>query len=178
VLRNRVTVCTAAREPEPFGAFCQRGPDGSPDRKRRATGQATGRRGGPKVASRGVSHRSEPRGARHAAGTRQHLPWGSFPFGEVSTGDRSALVYLANAFRPQGFSPSRRFAPTGAVWLCFTPLPPIGFRPSELFPPNQPWRLSTLVALSPLSQRRPLQVAPRWPLPPSSSSSPIRRRSR
>jgi len=96
----------------------------------------------------------------------------------VSTGDRSALVYLTNAFRPQGFSPSRRFAPTGAVWLCFAPLPPIGFWPSELFPPNQPWRLSTLVALVPLSQRRPPQVALFWPLPPSLSSSPIRRRSR
>jgi hypothetical protein len=88
------------------------------------------------------------------------------------------LVYLANAFRPQGFSPSRRFDPTGAVWLCFAPLPPIGFRPSELFPPNQPRRLSTLVALLPLSQRRPSRVAPFGPLPPPLSSSPIRFRSR
>jgi len=123
-------------------------------------GTETGRRGDPKAASRGVSHRGEPRGARHAAGTRQHLPWGSFPFGEVSTGDRSASVYLADAFRPQGFSPSRRFPPTGAVWLCFTPLPPIGFWPSELFPLNQPWRLSTLVALLPLGQRRPCASRP------------------
>jgi len=58
------------------------------------------------------------------------------------------------------------------------PLPPIGFWPSELFPPNQPWRLSTLVALLPLGQRRRLQVALLLPLPPSLSSSPIRRRSR
>jgi hypothetical protein len=92
----------------------------------------------------------------------------------VSSGDRSAPVCLADAFRPQGFSPSRRFPPTGAVWLCFAPLPPIGFWPSELFPPNQPWRLSALVALLPLGQRRPLRVAPRQPLPPSRSTPPTR----
>jgi hypothetical protein len=42
----------------------------------------------------------------------RHLPWGSVPFGEVSSGDRTAPAYLPNAFRPQGFSPSRRFYPT------------------------------------------------------------------
>lgn len=153
--------------------FLLRVPDGSSDGKPRTKGQATGRRGGPKVASRGVSHRGEPRGARHAAGTRRHLPWGSFPFGEISSGERDALVYLANAFRPQGFSPSRRFAPTGAVWLCFAPLPPIGFWPSELFPLNQPRRLSTPVALVPLSQRQPRQVSPLRPSPLPSSSPPF-----
>jgi hypothetical protein len=28
--------------------------------------------------------------ARHAAGERRHLPWGSAPFGEISTGGRCA----------------------------------------------------------------------------------------
>jgi hypothetical protein len=42
------------RGPEPLGAFCFGLPDGVLDRKRRATGQAIGHRGGPKVASRGV----------------------------------------------------------------------------------------------------------------------------
>jgi hypothetical protein len=55
---------------EALRGFLLRVPDGSSDGKPRTTGKATGRRGDPKVASRGVSHRSEPRGARHAAGTR------------------------------------------------------------------------------------------------------------
>jgi hypothetical protein len=78
-------------------------------------------------------------------------------------------VCLTDAVRPQGFSPSRRFDPTGAVWLCFTPLPPIGFWPSELFPPNQPRRLSTPVALMSSGQRRrasrPARHSPRLRLP-------------
>jgi len=125
--------------------------------------------GGPEGCLTRGAHRSGSRGARHAAGARWHLPWGSFPFGEMSTGDRCASVYLADAFRPQGFSPSRRFPPTGASWLYFTPLPPIGFEPSELFPPNQPQRLSASVALLSFSQRRLLQVAPLRPLPPPST---------
>jgi hypothetical protein len=36
-------------------------------------------------------------------------------------------VCLTDAIRSQGFSPSQRFDPTGASWLCFKPLPPIGF---------------------------------------------------
>jgi hypothetical protein len=60
-------------------------------------------------------------------------------------------VYLTDAFRSQGFSPSQRFDPTMASRLCFTPHPPIGFWPSELFPPGQPRRLSALRALMPLS---------------------------
>lgn len=39
MLRKRVAVYTAAREPEPFEAFCYGLPDGLPDRKRRGTGQ-------------------------------------------------------------------------------------------------------------------------------------------
>jgi len=56
VLRDRVAVCTAAREPEPFGAFCQRGPIGSSDRKRRTTGQTYRSQRWPKgCLARGVS---------------------------------------------------------------------------------------------------------------------------
>jgi hypothetical protein len=60
-----------------------------------------------------------------------------------------APVYLADTIRPQSFSLSRRFIPTWTLWLCFTPHPPMGFRPSELFPLSQPYRLSATVALLP-----------------------------
>jgi hypothetical protein len=64
------------------------------------------------------------------------------PFGGISTGDRNVSDCLPDTFRPQSFSLSRRLHPTGASRLCFTPLPPIGFRPPELFPRDQPWHLS------------------------------------
>lgn len=41
-------------------------------------------------------------------------------------------VCLPDTFRSQRFSRSQRLAPTWALWLCFTPHPPLGFRPSEL----------------------------------------------
>jgi len=75
-------------------------------------------------------------GARHAAGIRRQLPWGSGPFG-VSTQAIVVLVCLASTIRSQSFSLSQRFEPAWALWLCFTPHPPLGFWPSELFPPSQ-----------------------------------------
>jgi len=59
--------------------------------------------------------------------------------------------YLPDTFRSQGFSPSQRFDPINASWLCFAPHPSIGFRPSELFPYSQPLRLSTSIPLLPSS---------------------------
>ena len=82
-----------------------------------------------------------------SVGVRRHLPWGSLPFDGISVGDRCAPDYLPGTFRSQGFSPSQRFDPTDTSWLCFTPHPSIGFRPSELFPRSQPSRLSTRHAL-------------------------------
>jgi hypothetical protein len=99
--------------------------------------------------------------SRPQRGSQRHLPWGSVPFDENSRGDRCASAYLTDTFRSQGFSPSQRFDPTVALRLCFAPLPPIGFRPSELFPPGQPRCLSAPRALLPsgrqisrISQRR------------------------
>lgn len=43
-----------------------------------------------------------------------------------------ASVCLSDTVRSQRFSRSQRFAPTCALWLCFAPHPPLGFRPSEL----------------------------------------------
>jgi hypothetical protein len=90
--------------------------------------------------------------ARHAAGNRRRLPWSSAPLGEISSGGRDTSVCLTDAIRSQGFSPSQRFDPARASWLCFTPHPPTGFRPSELFPLSQSLRLSTPVALMSLGQ--------------------------
>ena len=110
-------------------------------------------------------------GARHAAGTRRHLPWGSDPFG-VFAWAIVAPVYLTGTIRSQGFSPSQRFEPARAPWLCFTPHPPLGFRSSELFPRGQPQHLSVLVTLVPL-QLAPVSLgrtrAP--PSPPTSATS-------
>jgi hypothetical protein len=47
-------------------------------------------------------------------------------------------VCLSDTVRSQGFSPSQRFDPARASWLCFAPHPPLGFRSSELFPFGQP----------------------------------------
>jgi hypothetical protein len=63
----------------------------------------------------------------------------------------NVLVCLANTIRSQGFSPSQRFDPTHALWLYFTPHPPVGFRPSEFFPLSQPLHLSMPRPLMPLS---------------------------
>jgi len=82
------------------------------------------------------------------------LPWGSGPFGEISPGELEVQPYLSCTIRSQGFAPSQRFAPVRALWLCFTPLPPIGFRSSELFPLRQPRYLSVPVALLSLRQLR------------------------
>jgi len=88
--------------------------------------------------------------ARHTAGSR-----GTFHevrlLSAKSTQVIVALVCLTSTIRSQGFSPSQRLFPTRASWLCFTPHPPIGFRPSKPFPLNQPFRLSTVVTLMPLT---------------------------
>lgn len=47
-------------------------------------------------------------------------------------------VYLPDTIRSRSFSLPQRFHPLDASWLCFTPLPSTGFRPSELFPRDQP----------------------------------------
>lgn len=61
--------------------------------------------------------------------------------------------YLDCTVRSHGFAPSQRFSPIRALWLCFTPHPPIGFRSSELFPHRQPWHFSVSVALLSFRQR-------------------------
>ena len=73
----------------------------------------------------------------------------SLPLGEISVAI-VVSVYLTDTFRSQGFSPSQRLHPANTLWLYFKPLPPQAFRPSELLPLGQPYRLSATVALLPL----------------------------
>jgi hypothetical protein len=54
------------------------------------------------------------------------LPWGSVPFG-VWARAIVVPVYLTGTVHSQGFSPSQRFDPARALWLCFAPHPPLGF---------------------------------------------------
>jgi hypothetical protein len=89
-----------------------------------------------------------------SVGVRRHLPWGSLPFDGISDDDRCVPDYLPGTFRSQGFSPSQRFDPTDALWLCFTPHPSLGFRPPEPFPHSQPSHLSARRALLPLLHKR------------------------
>jgi hypothetical protein len=81
-------------------------------------------------------------------------------------------AYLTDAFRSQGFSPSQRFDPTGALRLCFAPLPPIGFRPSELLPPGQPRGLSALCAPLPFNRSLRRSIGPTLASQPAPSVTP------
>jgi hypothetical protein len=46
-------------------------------------------------------------------------------------------ICLLDTVRSQGFSPSQRFDPARALWLCFAPHPPIGFFVAfRAFPPR------------------------------------------
>jgi hypothetical protein len=58
------------------------------------------------------------------------------PFSETRCADRYVAACLTTTFRSQGFSPSQRFDPSAPLRLCFTPHPLVGFRPSELLPPE------------------------------------------
>jgi hypothetical protein len=58
--------------------------------------------------------------------------------------------------RPQGFSPSRRFAPYAACWACSIPVPLLGFALRGLIPRTAPYVLSdagTLTAFAPFENR-------------------------
>jgi len=59
----------------------------------------------------------------------------------------SQRMPTAATFRPQVFSTSRRLTPQNALRVCFAPLARAGFSPSGSFPPREPHRLSTAVAL-------------------------------
>lgn len=64
-----------------------------------------------------------------------------------------------STFPSRGFSPPQGLTPHFPLRFCFTPLPPIGFPPSELSPPNQP---------------RPSPAPSPHDITPLSSTSPFR----
>jgi hypothetical protein len=72
-----------------------------------------------------------------SVGIRRQLPWGSGPSG-VSTWAIVVLVCLSSTIRSQVFSPSQRFDPARALWLCFAPHPPLGFASAFRAFPSQP----------------------------------------
>jgi len=94
------------------------------------------RRVPPEPARRWPKPASSGRG-RRAAGRPTTPSLGFVPLSTTRTRAIVTSVCLTDAIRPQGFPPSRRFDPARASWVCFTPLPPIGFWPSELFPRGQ-----------------------------------------
>jgi hypothetical protein len=59
--------------------------------------------------------------------------------------------------RPQGFSPSRRFAPRAICWACFIPVPLLGFSLRGLIPCLPPYVLSDAAPL--LRFARPVWVS-------------------
>jgi hypothetical protein len=80
----------------------------------------------------------------------------SAPFGEISAAIVNVSVCLTDTIRSQGFSPSQRLYPAGASWLCFTPLPPIGFTAFRAFPAMVSREASRLPMLSCRYRVRPM----------------------
>lgn len=84
----------------------------------------------PRGSSHSLFRRVEPHETRSRSTTVPSLRF-------VVLSAKSALVIgasvcLPDTVRSRRFSRPQRFAPTRPLWLCFAPLPPLGFRPSEL----------------------------------------------
>jgi hypothetical protein len=119
----------------------------------RATAEAEARGAERPVRGSASRARTPPKRGRCAEDTQREFD-DTFPgVRPLSAKSARAIVsvpaYLTDTIRPQGFSPSRRLDPARALWVCFTPHPPIGFWPSELFPRGQASHLSVRVALLP-----------------------------
>jgi hypothetical protein len=62
------------------------------------------------------------------AQTVDFLPWGFRPLRDIAAArPHSRAIPGPTSFRPQGFSPSRRFAPRCSLKPCFMPQPRAGF---------------------------------------------------
>ena len=66
-------------------------------------------------------------GARHAAWDMNDSSHGVRSPSAFRAQAITVLVCLTGTVRSQGFSPSQRFDPAWTAWLCFAPLPPMGF---------------------------------------------------
>jgi hypothetical protein len=85
------------------------------------------------------------------------LSWSSAPLRRLSTSESTPPRFATpGTFRPQGFSPSRRFAPRLDVRPCFMPVAPVGFLLSRDFPslpgPAARHHGNALLAFTPDSQ--------------------------
>ena len=86
-------------------------------------------------------HLDPPRKTLDHRAFRQ-LSWSSSPLRRMSSGEStSPRLASPGTFRPQGFSPSRRFAPRPSARPCFMPVTPLGFCSSGIFPHSQVLRL-------------------------------------
>jgi hypothetical protein len=108
----------------------------------------------------------------------QHLPWSSSPLRRLSPGESTYLRFTSpDTFRPQGFSPSRRFTPRPDLPALFQTGNALGVRSSGAFPycqllrlitDNLPsWRFSSCPPRT-IEQRRNLRI----PWHPRSLSAP------
>jgi len=84
----------------------------------------------------------DPHSPPHASRQR-HLPWDLDPYS--ACGIESPLnpgLASPGTFQPQGFAPSRRITPLGALRVYFTPVALMGFHPSGVSPPKEPRHLT------------------------------------
>jgi hypothetical protein len=72
----------------------------------------------------------------------RQLSWSSSPLRRISSSESTSPRFTSpGTFRPQGFSPSRRFAPRLNARPCFMPETPMGFHSPGTFPHNQALQL-------------------------------------
>jgi hypothetical protein len=91
----------------------------------------------------------------------RRLSWSFYPFSVSQAGEPAYPGFTSpGTFRSQGFTPSQRFASPLPSWVCFTPVPLLGFH-FRAFPSERAG--TPLGALSPLAviALRP----PRWAPP-------------
>jgi hypothetical protein len=74
--------------------------------------------------------------------------------------------------RPQGFSPSRRFAPLAASWACSIPGALMGFALRGLCPPLTPYALSSAATLWAYPRSWPTAVLPTGSLASTEARTP------
>jgi hypothetical protein len=76
-----------------------------------------------------------PGGLPERKKTNQQLSWSFVPLRRLSLSKSTQPRFATpSTFRPQGFSPSRRFPPRSDVRPCFVPVTPMGFRSPGGFP--------------------------------------------
>jgi hypothetical protein len=91
-----------------------------------------------------------PNGLRR--GSRQQLSWSFLSLRRMNPSESTPPRFASpGTFRPQGFAPSRRFAPRSDLRSCFIPVTSLGFLPFRDFPspsgPGARHPVDTLLAL-------------------------------